>query len=72
MLEDLRDDADFVDEGDELGYEDHESADAASAQSQILGMSPQQRFVIAIMLLMMVCILGSFFLLITGSVAIPV
>ena len=40
MLEDLRDDADFVDEGDELGYEDHESAAAASAQSQFLGMSP--------------------------------
>ena len=70
MLDDLRDDADFVDE-DELGYQYQESPSHASPQTQFLGMTPEQRFVIAVMVLLSVCILGAFFLLITGSVTIP-
>jgi len=71
MLDDLRDDADFVEE-DQLDYEYQEATGGAAANTQFLGMTPEQRLVIAVLILMMVCILGSFFLLITGSVALPV
>ena len=72
MLDDLRDDAGYLDEDDSSDYEYQEAPPVAGAQTQFLGMTPQQRFVIAVMLLMMVCILGAFFLLITGSIALPV
>ena len=72
MLDDLRDDADFVEEDDQLGYEYQNASAASGAQTGFLGMTPEQRFVIAVMFLLMVCILGAFFLLITGSVTLPV
>lgn len=71
MLDDLRNDASFVDE-DDLGYEYQETATSARSRRRFLGMTPEQRFVIAVMILMSVCILGAFFLLITGAVAFPV
>jgi len=71
MLDDLRQDADFVEEGD-LDYEYQDSAYAARSQTRFMGMTAEQRFVVAVMILLSVCILGSFFLLITGSVALPV
>ena len=74
MYDDLRNEAGFLEEedDDEPDYEYQEPAAVAKSQTQFLGMTPQQRFVIAVMILLMVCILGSFFLLITGSVALPV
>lgn len=72
MFDDLRDDADFIEEDDQLGKQNKRASAAAGAQTGFLGMTPQQRFVVAVMILLMVCILGSFFLLITGSVALPV
>ena len=72
MLDDLRDDVDFVEEDDQLGDESQNVSAVAGAQPGFLGMTPQQRFVIAVMVLLMVCIVGAFFLLITGSVALPV
>lgn len=70
MLEDLREDADFV-EDDDTEYEYQESAARAPAQTQFLGMTPMQRFVIAFLILMMTCILGLFFLLITETIWLP-
>jgi len=70
MLDDLRDDADFVDE-EENDYKYRESVDAGT-QTTFLGMTPAQRFMIALMIFMMVCILGSFFLLITETVWLPI
>ena len=70
MLDDLRDDAGYI-EDDEQDFE-NEKADARNkSQSQLLGMTPVQRLVIAIMIFMMTCILGSFFLLITETVWLP-
>lgn len=43
----------------------------STAPRHFLGMTALQRFIIALMLLMMVCISGSFFLLVIGSVAPP-
>ena len=71
MLDDLRDDADFI-EDDQLVKKNKHASASVGSQTGFLGMTPQQRFVVAVMILLMVCILGSFFLLITGSVALPV
>jgi hypothetical protein len=50
------------------GDEDFDSGFAISqAQSKILGMTAPQRFIIAIMLLMMACILSTFCLLVTEN-----
>ncbi len=70
MFEDLRDDADFVEE-DKTDYAYQESAAVAPTQTQFLGMTPVQRFVIAFMILMMTCILGLFFSLITETIWLP-
>ena len=72
MLDDLRDDADFIEDDNQNVNQNRRASAAEGAQTGFLGMTPQQRFVLAVMILLMVCILGSFFLLITGSVALPV
>jgi hypothetical protein len=72
MLDDLReqaDDADFFAEEESGGFSYTEMQ--ASREPQFLGMTPLQRFVIALMILMMTCILGLFFLLVTEKIAIP-
>ncbi|HBX70271.1 MAG TPA: hypothetical protein DEH25_13065 [Chloroflexi bacterium] len=70
MLDDLRDSAGFEEEEKDYNYQ--EAPAPAAAQKQLLGMTPVQRFVIAFMIFMMVCILGSFFLLITETIWLPV
>lgn len=45
--------------------------DTAPKKRSFLGMTPIQRFVIAVLLLMMTCILSSFFLLVTERIAPP-
>jgi len=70
MLDDLRNEADFVEEG--AGeYEYQEAVAVEGSQTQLLGMTPVQRFVIALMIFMVICILGSFFLLITEKIWLP-
>lgn len=69
MLDDLREQAD-----NEI-WDDSENAPAEEeprAPAIFLGMTPLQRFVIAAMLMMIVCILSSFCLLVTERVALPV
>lgn len=41
-------------------------------ETGFLGMTPAQRFVIALMFFLMVLIIGAFFLLVTGAIALPV
>lgn len=41
------------------------------SSSNFLGMTAVQRFVISVLFLMMVCILGAMFLLVTGSFYLP-
>jgi len=38
------------------------------ASSRFLGMSPVQRFVISVILMIMVCTIGAMFLLVTGKI----
>lgn len=69
MFDDLRqqaNEADFEEEDDEFLSESQ-----PRSSGLFLGMTPPQRFLIAVMLLMMTCILGSFFLLVTEKIALP-
>jgi hypothetical protein len=78
MFDNLRDQADstpFYE--DEAQFQDVQDLRAAAASprsnssggGRFLGMTPQQRFIIAIMLLISVCVLGSMCLLVTGKVS---
>ena len=72
MLDDLRAQA------SDMTFEDDEVEDIYSYKEQVaptkgplLGMTAPQRFVIAFMVLLMTCILGAFFLLVTEKVWLP-
>ncbi len=70
MLDDLReqaDDAAFLEDEDDFFDLDYDSP----AQTLFLGMTPVQRFIIAVMVMMMVCILSTFCLLVTEKIAFP-
>lgn len=68
MLDDIRDQAgnDFFDDDDDLFAEL-----PPPPGKPFLGMSAVQRFIIAVMLLMIVCLIGGFALLVTGVVVPP-
>lgn len=66
MLDDLRNSASDSASMDESYYET-DSGD----NKQFLGMTAPQRFIVVLMLLIMVCILGTFVLLIFGKVSLP-
>jgi hypothetical protein len=69
MLEDFRAQANAssFDEEEQKAYEES----AVETRRHFLGMSPVQRFVVALMLLFLVCLLGSFFLLVTEKIILP-
>ena len=73
MLDDLREQSnDFDYSGEKGDVFDYGPDDDQSSQSRLwLGMTPGQRFVIAVMLLMMTCILSTFCLLVTERIALP-
>ncbi len=55
---------------DEAQFQSAEEPVSATQQVQgrLLGMSPVQRFIISVMLMMMVCTIGAMFLLVTGKI----
>jgi hypothetical protein len=61
----LFDDEDFESPPDEYGPEIRKSS---KRTGQLLGMTPMQRFVIAVMIMIAVCILGTACLTITGKI----
>ncbi len=70
MLDDLREQADnaaFLEDDDDFFDVDRGSF----AQTLFLGMTPMQRLIISVMLLMMVCILSTFCLLVTEKISLP-
>ena len=71
MLDEFREDANSSAFFDEDGLEYYEEVGSYQPRGSFLGMTAAQRFVIALMILMMTCILGSFFLLITETVWLP-
>lgn len=67
MLDDLRDDASSNNEDED----NQEFAVLQESPRHFLGMTPFQRFVIAVLLLLATCILSSFCLLVTERVVLP-
>ena len=72
MIDELRgndDGMDFLEEEeqDPFAFEEEEVAE----QTLLLGMTPIQRFVIAVMILFMICLLSSFCLLVTEKITLP-
>ena len=66
MFDDLRQQAN---EGDFEQPESDEVEDTAPVQGNyFLGMTPQQRFLLAVMFVIWICIMGAFCLLATGRV----
>ncbi|MBG7609505.1 MAG: hypothetical protein IZT55_01425 [Anaerolineae bacterium] len=73
MLDDLREQSKEFDylgeESDVFKFDTDHYAD--TQKPKWLGMTPVQRFVIALMLLMMTCILSTFCLLLTERISLP-
>lgn len=65
MLDDLRQQADTT------PFEAEASKQWVPPRRHFLGMTPFQRFVIALMLLFITCLLSSFCLLVTEKIVIP-
>ena len=70
MLDDFLKDDETTSFLDEL--EESPKSELALESKGFLGMTPFQRFLIAIMFFLFVVIIGAFCLLITGAVAIPI
>ncbi len=74
MLDDLRNSSSFIDEP-ETPEQDREAVRRRAIrrrnQATFLGMTAQQRFILSLMVFFMVCALGVFALVATGSIAIP-
>ncbi|MEN6408155.1 MAG: hypothetical protein ABFD44_00420 [Anaerolineaceae bacterium] len=69
MLDNLRDEASFV---EEEPVPEELSKKPAKPSRPFLGMTPAQRFVIALLLFLMICLLGTFCLLVTERVVLPI
>ncbi len=53
---------------DEAQFQSVEGTNPTSpSSSRFLGMTPMQRFVISVMVMMMVCLVGAMFLVVTGK-----
>jgi len=70
MFDNLREQANSAPfyEGEAQFQSAEEPAQAAAPSSgKLLGMTPVQRFILAVMLMLMVCLIGGMFLLISGK-----
>jgi hypothetical protein len=71
MLDNIRDQASFQDdeeEADDLNeLNPPKTRKPRQSFDQIIGMSAMQRFALAVILLVMVCLLGTMFLLLSGK-----
>jgi hypothetical protein len=72
MFDDLRKEATgAAPEGDSAQAKSAEKAPAPKARrksKKIFGLTAQQRFIVAVMLMLMVCAIGSMLLLVTGKI----
>ncbi len=73
MLDDLRNSSAFLEEEEpEQEQQELSRRPARKPTEPFLGMTAPQRFVLALMLFFMVCMLGSFTLVLTGKMIFPV
>jgi hypothetical protein len=68
MLDNFRDDADT---SMLFEYEDSDALYSPQKKRPFLGMAPMQRFVIALMLLVIACVLSTFCLIVTEKIVLP-
>ena len=71
MFEDFRKQAEQADFPDEEQEEELQAVDPNAKQGHFLGLTPMQRFIVALMLLFMIIILGVLFLLVTSKINLP-
>lgn len=76
MLDDLRSSSSFIDDEEETPAEEtqvayHRPVRRRRKEQPFLGMTAQQRFLVSLMIFMMVCVLGVFALVVTGSISLP-
>lgn len=74
MLDDLRNSSSFLDDEEPQNQEPETNRVRPVYQRRkdtFLGMTAQQRFIVALMLFLMVCVLGAVALVISGSVILP-
>jgi hypothetical protein len=74
MLDDLRNSSSFIDEEPPAPEQEPPRPRAAlrrRQKDQFLGMSAQQRFILSLMLFLMLCVIGTFALLLFGKIALP-
>jgi hypothetical protein len=71
MFEDFRKQAEQADFPDEDQEEVLQVKDPNAKQGYFLGLTPVQRFIVALMLLFMIIILGVLFLLVTSKITFP-
>ncbi|MGD0708325.1 MAG: hypothetical protein ABSA51_07720 [Anaerolineaceae bacterium] len=72
MLDDLRNTANKAPDAETPMVQSSVEEMPMEEERHFLGMTAPQRFIIVLMLLLMVCAVGVFFLLITGSISLPV
>lgn len=72
MFDNLRDDASFYEDEEQAQFQPAAGTDfnapRRSGSSRFLGMTSMQRFVLAFMLLIAVCVIGALCLLVTGRI----
>jgi len=75
MLDDFREASDFVEEEFEDELEDDLFEDEVVADREedelVFGMTPVQRLVLALLFFLSMCMLGTFCLLVTDKIALP-
>jgi hypothetical protein len=72
MLDDLRNTANQTQEGETPEMQSPVEEMPIEEERHFMGMTAPQRFIIVLMLLMMVCVVGVFFLMITQSISLPI
>ena len=72
MFEDFRKQAEEADFPDEDQDDELQVEITPEDRGMFLGMSPMQRFIVALMLLFMTIILGLLFLLVTSKITLPI
>jgi len=72
MFEDFRKQAEEADFPDEDQDDELQVEITQEDRGMFLGMTPVQRFIVALMLLFMIIILGALFLLVTSKITLPI
>ena len=74
MLDDLRNSSSFLDDEEPQEQEEkvvRRPVRRHKQEATFLGMTAKQRFVVSLVLFFMVCVLGMFAVVLSGSVALP-